>query len=157
MAVSLMVASVASVVIKNGLGTCLSYTITLGGMVITSPCNSSDPAQTNWVVTKVNSTFAANGTAFTFCINGTTLCSGIKKSSANLLPHIFSDFYAMRLVTQDPTDSGQQWNPVANLANNLFNGLTFGCIQAYSAFGNGGIINTAKCGNITAQSWTIVS
>jgi hypothetical protein len=153
----LLAASVASVVIKNGLGTCLSYTVSYGGMIITSPCNSSDAKQTNWVVTEVYSTSAIDGTAYTFCINGTILCSGIRKRPSNLFPHIWSGYYPMRLVMGNRYDPAQQWNPVANLPNNLVNGHTIGCVQAYSITGQGGFINTAKCKNITAQSWTVIS
>ena len=154
--VMLLTASVASVIIKNGLETCLSYTVTTsmpGNFVITAPCNSSDPTQTNWIVSKVNNTVAMNGT-ITICLNGTAVCAGIKKRP--IFSHILSGFYQMKLVPQDATDPGQYWSPVQYLPSNLFNGLTRGCVQAYTAYGYGGVINTVRCRNTTAQSWTII-
>jgi hypothetical protein len=155
--VMLLTASVTSVVIKNGLGTCLSYTLGTsmrGNYVITLPCNSSDPTQTNWIVSKVNNTAAMNGT-ITICLNGTAVCAGIRRRP--IFSHILSGFYQMKLVLQDSSDLGQYWIPVQYLANNWFNGLTRGCIQTYSAYGNGGLINTARCQNTSAQSWTVNS
>ena len=150
----LLAASVTSVMVKNGLGTCLSYygrtPGAVGRFVITSLCNSNDTKQTNWVVTPIN-TNSTSGT-YTFCQNGTSLCSGLRAG-------IFGGYQLnLRLVTKNSASTAQLWSPTNSTAlpNNYINGGTGRCAQAYNAYRQGGVINTVACRNIPAQQWTVV-
>ena len=111
--VMLLTGSVVSVIVKNGLGTCLSYrvrnnsTASAGIFVITAPCNSNDKKQTNWVVTPISN--STNGT-YTFCVNGTTLCSGLQKGLVR------SYRINLRLMEKDTAAPGQLWSPANSTA-----------------------------------------
>ena len=118
--IMVLAASVGSVVVKNGLGTCLTYgikpnsTAAVGRFVITAPCKANDTKQNSWVVTQIlNNT--ANGN-YTFCVNGTTLCSGLEKI-------FFGTNYRinLRLLQKDTTAPGQLWSPTnsSDLPNNF--------------------------------------
>ena len=148
-----LTASVASVVIQNGLGTCLSFAKqTTGQFVMTVKCDPSDKNQINWVVNQLN--ISSIGQAVQFCINQTNYCVGIQKNQGGLYDNI-----NLKLVSNDTTDSTQQWIPLNSqfMVNHYVNGKTGGCAQAYSAFGRGGVINTVNCRNIKPQQWTIIS
>jgi len=112
--VMLLTGSVVSVIVKNGLGTCLSYrvrnnnsTASAGSFVITAPCDSNDKKQTNWVVTPISN--STNGT-YTFCVNGTTLCAGLQKGL------VCSYMINLRLMEKDTAAPGQLWSPAKSTA-----------------------------------------
>ena len=100
---------VASVTVKNGLGTCLSYgifansTASAGRFVVTAPCDAKDARQSSWVVTQILNT-TANGN-FTFCVNGTNFCSGLQKGILG------SYRLNLRLIAKNTTAPGQLWSP----------------------------------------------
>ena len=113
--IMVLTASVASVMVKNGLGTCLTYgikpnsTAAAGRFVITAPCNANDTKQNSWVITQVlNKTGNGN---YTFCVNGTTLCSGLQKGFLGIGYNI-----NLRLVTKDTTAPEQLWSPTNSTA-----------------------------------------
>ena len=147
--------SVASVVIQNGLGTCLSFRgtpgqQTTGQLVMTIKCDPSDNNQVNWVVNQLN--ISSIGQAVQFCINQTNYCVGIQKNSRGR-----HDNVNLKLVANDTIDTTQQWLQLDSqfMAGHYVNGKTGGCAQAYSARGRGGVINTVNCRNIKPQQWTI--
>jgi hypothetical protein len=111
--IALVMLLVASVMVKNGLGTCLSYglnqnsTASAGRLVVTAPCDNTDSTQINWVVSPISN--STNGT-YTFCVNGTNLCSGLQKRLLG------SYRINLRLIKKDTTASGQLWSPANSTA-----------------------------------------
>ena len=110
----LLVAStqVPGVMIKNSIGSCLSYTRGLGQqatgqLVNTATCNSSDLKQTSWVVINL----ATNGgySPYQFCINATTLCVGVQLGPKAAPPVNRIPSVNLKLVANDTSDDGQKW------------------------------------------------
>lgn len=105
--IGLLAASVTSIIIRNGIGTCMSLMRPLGQQstgqfLITSPCNSNDTNQLNWVVNSLNVSTISR--VVQFCINQTNYCIGIQKG-----PLGWFDNINLKLVANDPIDPTQQW------------------------------------------------
>ena len=103
----LLAASATSLIIKSGIGTCLSLMRPLGQQstgqfVVTFPCDSSDKNQLNWVVNNLN--VSTMSRVIQFCINKTNYCIGIQKD-----PFGWFDNINLKLVANDPLDPTQQW------------------------------------------------
>ena len=139
----LLSASVTSLMVKNGLGTCLTYmdnnkgAAAVGQFIATAVCNSSDSKQTNWVRTN-SSTSSQSGSLFVttyykFCINGTTFCFGLNKG-------LTASYYQINLKLVDgsssDTDVSQQWVSLDtnSLPNHYISAVNAQCIHAFSAF-----------------------
>ena len=155
---TLLIAWVASVVVRNGLGTCLSYIDnskgpSLGLFVYTDICNSTDSRQTNWKITNSSTVFGM--LTYQFCVNGTKLCMGIQQ---NLLG--IGNKINLKLIN-DSTLGATTWFALntKSLPYHLLSGVTGGCAQAYSALQQGGVVNTLSCvvNPIKAQQWNFTS
>ena len=155
----IMSVAVASLTIKNGLGKCLAYQRgqqTSGQFVITKMCNSSDAFQTNWIVD--NSTSSGGSPTLQWCVNGTSLCVGIERSS---IPYIRRRLLNidMKMVANDPSDESQLFIPLdtAALPNHYINALTGQCAQSLTVFNqSAGITTPLRCTDNKAQQWTII-
>ena len=106
----LLVSVTASFMIKNGVGTCLSYLNdagipTSGSFVTTDSCDPVDYKQTNWVVKNLN--ISSLGPVVQFCINQTNYCVGIQKG-----PYGKYDNINLKIVANDIKDTTQQWIPI---------------------------------------------
>lgn len=110
MTLLMLVTLTASFMIKNGVGTCLSYSNNAGipksgSFVITALCDPLDNKQINWVVPNLN--ISSLGPVVQFCINQTNYCVGIQKG-----PYGVYDNINLKIVANDETDTTQQWIPI---------------------------------------------
>ena len=112
-----LLASVASLMVKNDLDTCLSYRNNVGvpmtgSFVITTNCDPLDYKQVNWVVNSLN--VSSLGPVVQFCINQTNYCAGIEKSRNGRFDNI-----NLKLVANDVQDTTQQWISLQSSGNML--------------------------------------
>ena len=103
----LLASSVTSLIIKNGIGTCMSLMRPLGQQstgqfVITTLCDPADENQLNWIVNNIRTTTMSR--LVQFCINQTNYCVGIQRN-----PLGWFDNINLKLVAKDPIDPTQQW------------------------------------------------
>ena len=103
----MLVAMNTSFMIKNGVGTCLSYLNnagipTSGSFVTTALCDPLDKKQVNWMVQNLN--ISSLGPIVQFCINQTNYCVGIQKG-----PYGKYDNINLKVVANDLKDTTQQW------------------------------------------------
>ena len=167
-----MAASVSSKMIKNGLGTCLSYGDSsssdlvfikdepqLGPLsVTTETCNSKDSGQTNWNVTVINHIYNYKGTmvmTVRFCriiFNGKTadeLCFSQEKISQGKLRNYLSSANSSDLTAMNWKNNVEF--PYKYVSEKLGNCLT--------AKAPGKEMVNAPCmtPEIPSQQWTIVN
>ena len=150
-----LLASVTSLMIQNGLGTCLSFGFgsqATERFAVTVPCNSTDPNQINWIVTNVNTSINnSSGQGVMFCNKKTYQCVGKQKNRLGMYN------INLQMMTKDPSDPAQQWLIVDTpyMAGHFVNGQSGRCAQAYSSFNQGGFINSVQCRNLLAQQWSL--
>lgn len=114
---TMMLASVRSVMIKNDLDTCLSYRNNVGipktgSLIVTTHCDPLDYKQINWVVSSLN--VSSLGPVVQFCINKTNYCVGIQKTANGRYDNI-----NLKLVANDVLDTTQQWISLESSSNML--------------------------------------
>ena len=154
---AMMLASVTSLMVKNDLGTCLSYRNNVGvpktgSFVVTTHCDPLDYKQINWVVNSLN--VSSLGPVVQFCINQTNYCAGIEKTANGKYDNV-----NLKLVANDEKDTTQQWISLQSsgqMVGHFVNGKTGGCAQAYGRRRKGGVINTVNCRRSQGQEFKIV-